>query len=418
MRSGWREGPGPEMPDDGPGWPGWPGRPGRRGRRDRGARRVVALALVVAFIQVLGTRAVAGHQHGGNWHEGLPAPAVVLLLAGPALLLLRRRWPLQVCAGTAAVAGLYLLLGYPYGPIVLSVAIGYVSAVLAGRRRAAWISLGALYLAHVVVNAATGSLRWPVELGVLAWLLLLVAAAELMRTRIEQRQHWRAARAEREARIADEQRLGIARELHDVLAHSISLINVQAGVALELIDDDPEQARTALTTIRDTSKQALGEVRQVLGTLRSGEPADRSPAPDLARLGDLVRQAGVAGLTVTVTRTGLRRALAAGIELAAFRIVQEGLTNVIRHSSARTAEVLLDDSAERLTVTVHDPGPTSATGGARAGGSGSGLAGMRERVGALGGSVEAGPAPGGGFTVRAELPLANGWTANGWTARR
>jgi signal transduction histidine kinase len=270
----------------------------------------------------------------------------------------------------------------------------------------------------VVVNAATGSLRWPVELGVLAWLLLLVAAAELMRTRIEQRQHWRAARAEREARIADEQRLGIARELHDVLAHSISLINVQAGVALELIDDDPEQARTALTTIRDTSKQALGEVRQVLGTLRSGEPADRSPAPDLARLGDLVRQAGVAGLTVTVTRTGLRRALAAGIELAAFRIVQEGLTNVIRHSSARTAEVLLDDSAERLTVTVHDPGPTSATGGARAGGSGSGLAGMRERVGALGGSVEAGPAPGGGFTVRAELPLANGWTANGWTARR
>ncbi|RAG80629.1 sensor histidine kinase [Streptacidiphilus pinicola] len=367
---------------------------------------------------------MAQHHHGSTSGRPLDTLAYLLLLAGPALLLVRRQWPVQVCAGTAAVAGAYLLLRYPYGPIVVSVVVGYVTAVMAGRRRAAWISLGTLYVAHVIVNSVTHALSWPVELGLLAWLLLVAAGAELARTRGEQRRQWRLAREEREARIADEQRLAIARELHDVLAHSISLINVQAGVALELIDDDPEQARTALRTIKDTSKDALGEVRQVLGSLRTGAPAaatnvsaapsgtpagpaaPRSPAPDLGRLDELVRQAAAAGLTVTVRREGAQRTPPPGVGLAAFRIVQEGLTNVLRHSSARTAEVTLDQSAaDRLLLTLEDPGPVSAAGGARAGGSGAGLVGMRERAAALGGFVEAGPTASGGFRVHAELPL-------------
>jgi signal transduction histidine kinase len=387
-----------------------------RRRGERPPRPPYVLPVVIGFIQVVGTNSVARH-HTGWTGRPLDTFAYVLLLAGPALLLFRRQLPVQVCAGTAAIAGAYLLLRYPYGPIVLSVLVGYVTAVMAGRRRAAWIILGTLYAAHVVVNSITHALSWPVELGLLAWLLVVVAAAELMRTRVEQRRQWRLARQEREARIADEQRLAIARELHDVLAHSISLINVQAGVALELIDDDPEQARTALRTIKDTSKLALGEVRQVLGSLRTGTPttaggpatgpaAPRSPAPDLGRLDELVGQAAAAGLTVTVRREGPPGTLPPGVGLAAFRIVQEGLTNVLRHSSARTADVTLDHrAADRLLLTLEDPGPASAAGGARAGGSGSGLVGMRERAAALGGFVEAAPTASGGFRVHAELPL-------------
>ncbi len=131
----------------------------------------------------------------------------------------------------------------------------------------------------------------------------------------------------------------MARELHDVLAHSISVINVQAGMGLALLDSDPEQARTALTTIKTASKEALGEVRQVLDTLRGPGEAPRAPAPGLDRLPELVEQAGSAGLTVDVTTEGTRAKLPPGADLAAFRIIQEALTNVVRHSGSRHARV-------------------------------------------------------------------------------
>ena len=391
-------------------------------------RRTVFAVLVVALIQVGGTHSTERYQPGRHQLDLL---GYLLLLLGPALLLARERFPLGVGLGTTAVAVAYLLAGYPYGPIFLSVVLGFVNAVLAGHRRAAWLSVGGLYLVHVVLALFTHSFRLPQEVGTLAWLLLVVLAAEVVRNRTEQRHQRRQARAEREQRIADEQRIAIARELHDVLAHSISLINIQAGVALELLDGDPEQARTALTTIKKASKDALGEVRQVLGTLRApgagggpgggtgggpvgvgvsgpGGPgagsAPRAPAPGLDRLAELVDQAGAAGLTVTLRTHGPRRPLPQGVELAAFRIVQEALTNVIRHSSARTAEADVRYGSGVLVLEVSDPGPLSAAGGPRAGGSGSGLTGMRERVAALGGSVTAGPR-GGGFAVHAELPI-------------
>ena len=385
---------------------GWLG----AGGRPPSSRALVFSSVGLALIQVVGTRAA---EHGQPLAHRLDPLGFALLLLGPLVLLLRNRMPVVACVGTAAVAVVYLLIGYPYGPIFFSVVIGFVSAIVTGHRRAAWTAIAGLYLAHLTLALATGKLQWNSaenwarELGTIAWLLLVVLAAEVIRSRLEQREQRRQVRAEREQRVADEQRLAIARELHDVLAHSISLINIQAGVALELLDGDPEQARTALTTIKQTSKEALGEVRQVLGTLRTpgrGDAAPRTPAPGLDRLGELVAQARTAGLDVALHTTGTPRPLPQGVELAAFRIVQEALTNVIRHSSARTARVGLAFGDDALTLEIEDPGPLSATGGPRAGGSGSGLTGMRERVAALGGSVSAAPS-GTGFRVHAELPL-------------
>ncbi|MFC8449437.1 sensor histidine kinase [Kitasatospora sp. NPDC057223] len=371
----------------------------------------VASALAVAAIQVGGTTVAGLHQPG---RTGLDALGYALLLAGPALLVLRRRHPVAVVAGTSAVTAGYLLAGYPYGPVFLSLVVAVCVAVQSGHRRAAWIALGACYLAHALaafVLPASWSdtfgtrVLWWQELGASAWVLLVVAFAEILRFRQERMAAHQAYQAQAERRRADEERLRMARELHDILAHSISLINVQAGVALELLDTRPEQARTALTTIKSVSKEALGEVRQVLGTLRApGAAAPRGPAPGLARLDELAAQAGRAGLAVTVGVGGRPRPLPAGVDLTAFRIVQEALTNVIRHSTARSAAVRLDWSAEReLTVQVDDPGPP---GHGEAGGSGSGVTGMRERVAAFGGTLEAGTRPDGGFRVRATLPTA------------
>ncbi|GAA0702231.1 sensor histidine kinase [Kitasatospora atroaurantiaca] len=369
----------------------------------------VAASVLVAVAQVVGTTVAGRHQ---GHRVPVDAFGYLLLLLGPALLVFRQRHPAAVVVGTTAVTVVYVLAGYPYGPVFLSMVVAFCAAVQRGQRRVAWISAGVFYAAHLLLSyvlpsswlrGAEGRPSWWQELGVAAWLLLVVAFAEILRFRREQMAAHRAAEVEAERRRADEERLRMARELHDILAHSISLIHLQAGVALELIDTRPEQARSALVTIKAASKEALGEVRQVLGTLRApGAAAPRSPAPGLARLDELATQAGHAGLTVSVQVEGDEREVPAGLDLAAFRIVQEALTNVIRHSAARGATVVLDwRSADGLVVQVDDPGPA---GGADGGGSGSGLVGMRERVAAFGGTLEAGPRGDGGFRVRAWLP--------------
>jgi signal transduction histidine kinase len=180
------------------------------------------------------------------------------------------------------------------------------------------------------------------------------------------------------------------------------VINVQAGVGLALFDSDPEQARTALATIKEAGKEALGEVRQVLDTLRTRGEAPRAPVPGLDRLPELVEQAASAGLRVAIENPGGLPKLPPGTDLAAFRIVQEALTNVVRHSGSRHARVRLESAQGTLRLLVDDDGP--ATGG-DAGGSGNGLAGMRERAVALGGTIEAGVRDDGGFRVLAVLPL-------------
>ncbi|MER6526922.1 sensor histidine kinase [Streptomyces sp. NPDC001508] len=361
-------------------------------------------ALLTAFVLV-GSNFAA---HGQPDREPLDAYARVLLLVASGLLLWRHRHPVAVVFGTAAATLVYLGAGYPYGPVFLTVAASCVTAVVAGHRRAAWTSVGLLWAGHVLIalwlyrrlpppGDTGGSIDQ--EILIATWILAIGALSELARVRREQWVRERADRAQAARRRADEERLRIARELHDVLAHSISVINVQAGMGLALLDSDPEQARAALTTIKSASREALGEVRQVLDTLRAPGAAPRAPAPGLDRLPELVEQAAGAGLAVEIEGAAPR--LAPGADLAAFRIVQEALTNVVRHSGSRHARVRFDHDTDCLRLRIDDDGPAT---GADAGGSGNGLAGMRERAAALGGTIEAGPRPDGGFRVLAVLP--------------
>ncbi|WP_079107142.1 sensor histidine kinase [Streptomyces sp. NRRL S-1521] len=419
-----------EQRERGPGGPlparGGPGRQGPprwiHGPRDgvgRGLPWLTTLALT-AFVQI-GSGFAA---HAQPDREPLTALARVLLLLATAVLLFRHRHPAAVVSATAGLTLVYLGAGFPYGPVFLAVAVACFAAVVAGRRRAAWGAVGALWAGHLLLShwlyewlppGGDGERPWGGELVVAVWVVAIVAVSELVRVRREQWAEERAERARAAQRRADEERLRMARELHDVLAHSISVINVQAGVGLALLDSDPEQARTALTTIKDASKEALGEVRQVLDTLRAPGEAPRAPAPGLDRLPELVEQAGSAGLTVDVATEGAPARLPPGVDLAAFRIVQEALTNVVRHSGSRHARVLVLYEGDALTLRVDDDGPAT---GAEAGGSGNGLAGMRERAAALGGTIEAGPCQEGGFRVTAVLPLPAGRGAKGRTAHR
>ncbi|GAA1506348.1 sensor histidine kinase [Streptomyces synnematoformans] len=363
--------------------------------------------LFLTFFMIVGTR---GASHSSDRADDFPG-TLGFLLAAAVLLLLRHRYPRTAAFGTVAVCLGYAAAGLPYGPIFISAAVACFAAISMGERRAVWAALALLFAGHVAFTSLLyrwlppdddGAGPWGRALFVAAWVLAVAAGGELMRTRREQ---WAAARAEREQakrRRADEERLRIARELHDVLAHSISVINIQAGVGLALLDQQPEKAREALTTIKSASKEALGEVRQVLDTLRTPGGAPRSPAPGLDRLGELTEQAAAAGLAVDVAVDGAREPLPPGTELAAFRIIQEALTNVVRHSGSRTARVLVRYAPAGLELQIDDDGP--ATAGGLTGG-GNGLVGMRERAAALGGTVEAGTRPDGGFRVRARIPL-------------
>ncbi|MEU7503240.1 sensor histidine kinase [Streptomyces lavendulae] len=383
------------------------GPPWRRWAEGAGRGPGLRSVLLVAVLAQAGSAWAAQAQSG---RMPLDVWARILLLLGPALLVVRHRYPVAVVYGVSAVTLVYLGAGYPYGPVFISLAVACFAAVISGHRGAAWGAVALLWTGRLLIGhwlyrwlppPGDGPAPWTQELGVTAWVLAMLAVFELVRVRREQWSRERSERAAAARRRADEERLRIARELHDVLAHSISVINVQAGVGLALLDTDPEQARTALTTIKAASKEALGEVRQVLDTLRAPGAAPRAPAPGLDRLPELLEQAEAAGLTVTAATEGRPRTLPPGADLAAFRILQEALTNVVRHSGSRTARIRLAWRPDGLELRVDDDGPAT---GDPAGGSGNGLAGMRERAAALGGTIEAGPRPDGGFRVIARLP--------------
>jgi signal transduction histidine kinase len=356
-------------------------------------------ALAVAAFQVVGTIGASANQPE---RKGIDALAVVLLLLGPAALAVRDRWPLVAVGVSMAAAALSYGLGYAFGPIFVSIIVAVVYAVLRGDRRATWIVSAIGYVGVAVAmaldpNGDHGS-YWLKLALVAGWLIVVLVVADLVRARRDAfRERARAEQEERQ-RLAGEQRLDLAQELHDVLAHHISLINVQAGVALHLIDEQPERARPALTEIKEASREALRELRGALDILRRGAAAPRAPAPRLAELDRLVATVGASGLDVTLDDRGRPAALPAAVELAAYRIVQEALTNVSRHAAATSARVTLryDDA---VTVEVVDDG----VGGTAA--AGNGITGMRERAVALGGTLVAGPGPTGGFRVAAHLPI-------------
>ncbi|MCA1217320.1 sensor histidine kinase [Streptomyces sp. 8L] len=377
---------------------------------DLGVRLPVRSTVAATVLVLVGTSFSA---HGQPHRTGLDAGAWLLLLLACLPLVLRFRHPVTVLYVVVGAVLAYVAAGYPYGPVFLAPAVAVFAAVVTGHRYPAWGAAAALWTGHALVvhwlyrrlpPPGGPPAGWAGETAVAAWTLVLLALSELLRVRREQWTRERRARAQAETRRRDEERLRIAQELHDVLAHSISVVNVQAGVGLALLDSDPEAARTALSTIKTASKEALGEVRQVLDALRTPGDAPRAPAPGLDRLPELVEQAASAGLTVATEVVGTPFRLPPGTDLAAFRLVQEALTNVVRHSGSRTADVRIGYRPGAVDLRVDDAGPAT---GADAGGSGNGLTGMRERAAALGGRVEAGERPDGGFRVRAVLPVEN-----------
>jgi signal transduction histidine kinase len=328
---------------------------------------------------------------------------IALLAAQVVPLVWRRRAPLAVAVvviGAAVAYGvaelpdpaimfapalaLYSVAAYRPQPISLVVAVGGAAAGIV-----ALVLSADADVADVAVNYVVGITSWAVGLTVR-----------------NQREHTARVEAQREAdarRAATDERIRIARELHDVVAHHLSVIVVQAEAAQEVLAARADRAGAAMETVADTARGALAELRRVLGVLRSD--ATLAPAPDLAAVDELVASVRQAGLDVEVRTEGEARPLSGVVSLAAYRVVQESLTNVLRHAAARRAEVALAYGDDALVVTVSDDG-RGAGASPDAGAGGHGLAGMRERVTVLGGRLDAGPRDGGGFAVRARLPLA------------
>ena len=343
--------------------------------------------------------------------------ATIEVVAGalaPLPLAWRRVYALPACLLPAPVYWSQLLFGQPADEVVMPLVVvglcSYSLAAYAGRWRWAGLVVLAIQVAGLVAgnplsiraeDAAFGAVPvlGPFAIGLVSGSRSLRAvSAEERAAELE-----RSAAAERRAAVAAE-RLRIARDLHDLLAHSVSVMVVQAGAAQQVLGSDPERARDALTTVQETGRRALEETGALVGLLREGgEDVEMSPAPRLADIGALVEDLGRAGLAATVTVEGEARPLSQGTDLSAYRVVQEALSNVLQHSTARAARVALRWSEAELRISVVDDGPAASPGG-RTGGHG--LLGMRERMALVGGSVDAG-AEGEGFAVRAWLPLTS-----------
>ena len=372
------------------------------------------IPLVVAAIQLAGSTRPR-HRGGPDLHwVPLNWFGYLLLIAGPVALLLRTIYPYTVLLTVIAITMVYLAAGFRFGPVFASLIVAFLTAATVGPR---WRSypLPLLGWAAVVwlIPLVRGEDPPPaVAIGAIAaWLIVLVAVAEGIRQRravIDARRQRKAAMAREaqseEERRATQARLSIARELHDVLAHSLSMINVQSSVALELLDQHPERAGPALAAIKDASRQAISDVHSLVDALRTEQGQPTAPTPGIADLDGLVGTVRATGLSVTTDVHGEPRVLPAVIDVAAARIVQESLTNVVRHSTAEHAEVTVTYGLDELAVAVDNDGrPLNASPSS----GGSGITGMRERARALGGDLSVRRHPGGGFSVRATLPLSN-----------
>lgn len=425
--------------------------PPARLRLPRGARADAALAGGVFVLVALGAEGQR-LRHGGDSVASLIA-SWPLITAVCGALLFRRRFPVAVGWFTVPATGAYYLLSDIDGPLVVVPVVALYAIAAQGRVRAA-VAMAAVMVIGMFAGTLAGNsdVNGTAVFMLTGWLVAVVALGSV--------RHGRVAYAEEEARLrATEERLRIARELHDVIGHNISMINVQAAAALHRLakapapgDDpvpgkapapgrvpDPEkdssperdpaaQAEAALRAIKVGSREVLQELRATLDVLRRvDEDAPTAPAPGLARVDELVASVKLAGLAVRIERTGAEwtgdrrtgagrtgdgRSLPAPVDLAAYRIVQESLTNATRHSGAGLVTVRIGYGERELTLAVEDDGRGAAarpagSGGdsdGGGGGGGSGIAGMTERARVLGGDLAAGPRPEGGFAVRARLP--------------
>jgi signal transduction histidine kinase len=332
-------------------------------------------------------------------------PSFVLAVIGPLALLLSRRFPGPIVAFVAAAATADLFVAGPNNaPVYIALAFAIVRAISRGARVWAWVSVGSAWIVSLVISLVLGSDWTPFRIAATTLgILICFGIGESMRTRSERFAQIARIRTQRRQSEVQAERVRIARELHDVLAHSLSQINVQAGVGLHLMDSQPEKARDALANIKETSKSALDEVRSVLGILRAeggDEDAPLVPESDLSRLDWLAASVSTQGIEVTVT--GRPANVPRPTQLAMFRIVQESLTNIVRHAKATTANVELSQEGGFYVVRVTDNGTAQAPTGET---EGRGLLGMRERAELLGGTLEAAPVAGGGFRVMARIPV-------------
>lgn len=353
-----------------------------------------------------------GELHAWSGAHRIDAVGLVLVAASALALALRRLTPSGGYALSTLLACAFLATGHPPGPIFVAPFLGLV-AVIAGSRRREWIAAaiiggGALSLAHGIGSG------WSYAVAIFAAVWLIAAAAvgvgvgvrrRFMREVQARMQLAERSRDEEARRRMAEERLQIAREMHDVVGHSLAVISLQAGVADHLLETRPDEVRRAITAIRTVSKEALADLRVELALLRGNgaETAERAPAPTLDRLSELVSRMREAGLAVELDAAASDRRVPDIVAAAAYRIVQESLTNVVRHAGSHArARVRVRESDNALEVEVVDDG----TGAAGNTDDGDGVQGMRERAIALGGEFVAGSRPGGGFRVWASLPWA------------
>ncbi|MFP3465291.1 sensor histidine kinase [Leifsonia sp. SIMBA_070] len=385
--------------------PGWGRPPWVERGRPRGSRWFPVV--LAALLQVPGVL-IAGQQASAH---PLALGFTLLAFASSFVLLAGRSHPGLTVAIVAALCApaIAVTTGPPFSVVPLAFAV--VGAVIRGARVWAWWTLAGFALAGpaaaYLLRGDPAAMIRPLIVALL--LCLLVGVGEALRNRGERyREVARTIAARREA-AAEAERLRIARELHDVLAHSLSQISVQAGVGLHLFDSRPEKARESLEAIKATSGQALEEVRGVLGFLRGPDGyAARSPEPDLARIPLLVETYRKAGLRIDY-RSDLRSTPSAAAQLALYRIVQESLTNVGRHAQATSVTIRIAEKDGRYVLTVQDdgrglPADTAAEPGGPGATTGRGMLGMRERAELLGGSFEARKPDGGGLLIEARIP--------------
>ena len=358
---------------------------------------LVAVVLLGSFFMNLPERhaAPSGYQ---PWLAGGVGAAAALGL------FVSLRWPLRGAVATYVAVTAFVVLDLRDGPVYLTLAAAafLVAARIVVR---AWLKV---VVAGTVLVCAALALRTMADYDNerSLWQLMAVVAVTAAGAAIGTLARARAlALIERARTVATQEQLHMAQELHDGVGHGLAVIAMQAGVGLHVLDSDPAAARTALEAIRDSARESLdalrAELSQISGAQMSGEPAPRRPRQGVADLDALVDRVRTAGLSVELT--GSPGELAAPVDAVVYGVVQEGLTNVLRHAAATSVSVRLDRSPGRVTVSVEDDGKASPRRGEHD--EGMGLRGMRDRIQALGGELTAGPRPTGGFAVRAVLPL-------------
>lgn len=365
--------------------------------------------LAAALLILIGTEALTSDRRMGS--VGLTVLLVAVMIAPVAV---RRRHPLAASGVTLAGAMAVSAWATPVNDLTTSIFLLVVMPYPAGRQlampRAAWgLVLGVAMVCSVDLIGGVGGpsdYLFPSLIAALSWLTGrdLRNRALLTQELAQDNELLEAEHERHAAAVVTRERARIARELHDVVAHSVSVMVVQSGGARRVLESDPAAAAQALGAVQDTGRVALVELRRLLGIMRQDEaPAPLSPQPGLEGLGELVGRARAAGLPVALRVSGEPGPLPAGVDLTAYRVVQEALTNAIKHASGAHATVGVRWSGEAVEIEVADTGGARRPDGGGAG-SGQGLVGMRERVALYGGELYAGPGPHGGFVVRARLP--------------